>query len=495
MPSPRRLIAIMSGCALLAGVGGFVAASFVLSPAESAARTTPPAAGPISVPVTRTVLQSKVVTRGDVNFSDPVQITIPAGSGTQVLTGRVPDAGAEVTEGIVLAEVSGRPVIALGGALPSYRTLVPGSTGPDVRQLQEALTRLGYSPGEVDGGYDGEVAAAVAALYAAVGYAAPSPSAEASAALDAAKQRESTAAKQVGDAQAALTAAGKGPTRSAKLAANAAVNAADAALAQAKAQNPANPAAVQAAQDQLDIAKAQRAETLADPDTSQQESALESAQSELDAAQKALTEAEAAVATPLPNSEAVYLTSLPRRVDEVLIDTGAVLNGPLMQVSGAALQVKVTVSEDEAALLTVGMTAQLTIPGTGAVAATISSVATAPPTADAADATRREVVLAPAQLATEQATALRGANIKVIIDVASTQGEVLAVPLAALFSDADANTQVEVLAADGSTRFQRVTTGLTAGGQVEVHPVDAAGTPVAESAGTLDQTSLVVVGR
>ena len=68
-------------------------------------------------------------------------------------------------------------------------------------------------------------------------------------------------------------------------------------------------------------------------------------------------------------------------------------------------------------------------------------------------------------------------------------------PLAALFSNADANTQVEVLAADGSTRFQRVTTGLTAGGQVEVHPVDAGSAPVAESADTLDQTSLVVVGR
>ena len=103
-------------------------------------------------------------------------------------------------------------------------------------------------------------------------------------------------------------------------------------------------------------------------------------------------------------------------------------------------------SEDEAALLTAGMTAQLTVPGTGAVAATISSVATSPPTTDAADATRREVILAPAQLTTEQSTALRGANIKVIIDVASTQGEVLAVPLAALFSDADGNTQVEVLA-------------------------------------------------
>jgi hypothetical protein len=60
--------------------------------------------------------------------------------------------------------------------------------------------------------YDGEVAAAVDALYAAVGHAAPSPSAEASAALDATNQRESTATKQVGDAEAALTVAGKGPT-------------------------------------------------------------------------------------------------------------------------------------------------------------------------------------------------------------------------------------------------------------------------------------------
>ena len=45
-----------------------------------------------------------------------------------------------------------------------------------------------------------------------------------------------------------------------------------------------------------------------------------------------------------------------------------------MQVSGATLQVKVTVSEDEAALLKAGMTAQLTVPGVGAVTATISSV-------------------------------------------------------------------------------------------------------------------------
>ena len=56
----------------------------------------------------------------------------------------------------------------------------------------------------------------------------------------------------------------------------------------------------------------------------------------------------------------------------------------------------------------------------------------------------------PGQLTAEQVTALGGANVKVIIEVASTDGEVLAVPLAALFSDADGNTQVEVLGAEGA---------------------------------------------
>ena len=496
MVSPRRLIVITTACALLAGVGGFVAASFVLSPAESAARTAPPPAGPISAPVSRTVLHSQVVTRGDVNYSDPVQVIVPGGTGNPVLTGRVPEAGAAVTEGMVLAEVSGRPVIVLDGSLPSYRTLTPGSTGPDVVQLQQALARLGYSPGEADGQYDGELAAAVAALYAAVGYPAPTASPEETTALEAARERESAAEQQRDEMAAALEEAGEGPSRSAQLAAEAAVTAAANALAQAKASNPVDTAAVQSAQDQLEIAEAQRDEALEAPDTSRQQAAVDAAQEALDEARNALAEAEAAVATPLPNGEIVYLTSLPRRVDEVLVEVGAAIDGPIMQVSGASLQVRVVVSESEAALLAAGMTAQLSVPGLGAVTATISSVATSPPTSDAEDATRREVLMDPGQLTVEQVTALGGANVKVTIEVASTDGEVLAVPLAALLSDAEGNTQVEVLGVEGAgTRFQRVSTGLTAAGQVEVHPLDADGAPVAESADTLGPDSLVVVGR
>jgi g-D-glutamyl-meso-diaminopimelate peptidase len=36
---------------------------------------------------------------------------------------------------------------------PPGTTLTPGSSGPQVKRLQRALARLGYSPGSVDGSY------------------------------------------------------------------------------------------------------------------------------------------------------------------------------------------------------------------------------------------------------------------------------------------------------------------------------------------------------
>ena len=54
------------------------------------------------------------------------------------------DIGDEVLEGTRLIEVSGRPVFALQGDVPVYRTLTPGMAGADVAQMQVALARLGY---------------------------------------------------------------------------------------------------------------------------------------------------------------------------------------------------------------------------------------------------------------------------------------------------------------------------------------------------------------
>ena len=66
--------------------------------------------------------------------------------------------------------VSGRPVFVLRGAQASHRDMRPGSRGPDVRQLEVALSRLGFFPGPIDGRYDGETAAAVASWYESEGW-------------------------------------------------------------------------------------------------------------------------------------------------------------------------------------------------------------------------------------------------------------------------------------------------------------------------------------
>jgi peptidoglycan hydrolase-like protein with peptidoglycan-binding domain len=58
---------------------------------------------------------------------------------------RLPAAGAVVRCGEVLYRVDDEPVVLLCGRTPAYRTLSWGDTGPDVRQLNRNLVRLGYA--------------------------------------------------------------------------------------------------------------------------------------------------------------------------------------------------------------------------------------------------------------------------------------------------------------------------------------------------------------
>ena len=73
--------------------------------------------------------------------------------------------------GDVLVEVTGRPVIALPGRLPAYRDLVVGDTGPDVVQLEAGARRArATTPVSRPTPSPQQTAAAVAALYDALGY-------------------------------------------------------------------------------------------------------------------------------------------------------------------------------------------------------------------------------------------------------------------------------------------------------------------------------------
>ncbi|GAB3766267.1 peptidoglycan-binding protein [Microlunatus parietis] len=487
--SARRLVAAVSLTAVLAAGGGFVAAQFLKSPADRAAELAPPSAGPVTVPVIKGPLTSTVVTRGDVGFNDTTKITIAPGSGgAGVITGKVPKVGTMIDEGMVILEVSGRPVIALAGSTPNYRTLQPGSEGADVKQLQRALERLGYDPGEADGTYDSDTADAVAELYRDLGYEPPEPAGDKAAAEKSAKERLASAKAKLTSAKKTFAEIKKGPKRSERLSAEGQVDQARAQLAKAKQQQPKDEAAIDAAENQLAIAKAQLKEMLAKYEGDAEREAVDQAEEDVEDAEEDLAEAAAAAATPLPQSEVVVLPKLPRRADEVSAKLGAAVSGSVMTVAGTEPRVVAAVTAAEAELLKKGMKATLELPDGTEIPAKITKI-------EDGDEHGRKITLAPDKITAKQAADLRGANVKVTVSVGNSDGEVLSVPSAALFSTADGATQVEVQTAEGGTRMQPVRTGLTADGQTEVHPVGADGKDVEEGPDTLTEGSLVVVGR
>jgi multidrug efflux pump subunit AcrA (membrane-fusion protein) len=480
--SRRSVVAGVAGLAGAAMAVGFAAASQIVSPSDSAARAKAPAEAPVTVPVERRALQSQVVTRGDTAFAGAVDVRIETGGldTPPVITGRVPAVGDMVAEGDVLLEVAGRPVIALAGGLPTYRTLRSGSTGPDVTQLEETLARLGFRPGAVDGRYDAATGSAVAALFRKAGYEPPKAPESAAADLTAAHAALQAANAAVTNAEAALATAAAGATASELLAAQAEVNAAQRTLDEARASGDAGQIA--AASDQLGIAQARQREVQAPRNTDAARAAADGARQQRSEAQAALAEAQAGVGVPLPASEVVFLPSLPRRVDQVTVERGDVLDGVALKVSGAELLVTAMVSAADRTLLSEGMKVNLEHSGTK-VTGTITTLRRDESESGAGGSGGGyEVVIAPDGLAPQQVEVLRGANVKVTIPIQATDGEVLAVPLAALSAGPGGQSRIEIVRPDGRRDLAPVEVGLSAGGYAEIRGAVAAG-------------DLVVIGR
>jgi Putative peptidoglycan binding domain len=162
------VLGVVGGMAL----GAWYAGSRIQSPAEMAMRSAPPEPSPILVPVESRVLSSDVVTRGTVRFGLPQPISIAPSTvkGGIGLIATLPRPNMGFREGEVILSVSGRPVFVLRGATPVHRDMSPGTTGGDVRQLEEALARLGFDPGTVDGIYDQKTSAAVERWYRKAGW-------------------------------------------------------------------------------------------------------------------------------------------------------------------------------------------------------------------------------------------------------------------------------------------------------------------------------------
>lgn len=239
-------------------------------------------------------------------------------------------------------------------------------------------------------------------------------------------------------------------------------------------------AMVAEATDQLAIAKAQLAEAVAPPNTTAERAMLADANERLADAKADLVELQARTGNTAPRSEIMFLKSLPVRIDRVFVERGDVVTGDVMQVTGSRLAIDTAVAVADSQLVEVGDA--VIIEETFMEVSTTGKVSFKAERAGTNEVDPQKVYFE--VLADEDIRQLNGVNVKLTIPVETTGGEVLAVPLAALSAAADGTARVQVEHDDLSTTFVEVTTGLSAGGYVQITAGD----------GELEAGDRVVVG-
>jgi hypothetical protein len=183
----------------------------------------------------------------------------------------------------------------------------------------------------------------------------------------------------------------------------------------------------------------------------------------------------------VPADEVLFFPTLPLRVDEAKLRTGDEVTGPVMTVTNSRLVVEAALPTGDAKLVRAGNVVAIRAPDLNLDAAgTVSQVADTPGT-NGVDPQRFFVQVAPAELS----AGLAGTPVVLTITVGSTEGEALAVPVAALSLAADGTTRVQVQGDGGRLRYVTVNPGLSAKGLVAVTPTN----------GNLAPGDLVIVGQ
>jgi Putative peptidoglycan binding domain len=257
--------------------------------------------------------------------------------------------------------------------------------------------------------------------------------------------------------------------------------------------------AVISAQNSLVLAEAQLREATAPPDTSLRRQAVATATAGRDQARADLATLEATAGLRIAPGEIVFLPILPSNVTQVAATLGGPATNALATVATSETLVTAAVSRADSPLVEVGAAVTIELRDVSLeVPGTVLSVG-APP-AEAAGSTggaagsegggggggsgagsgggsgRLQVVIAPTDPSALNDYVFFGAKIR--IAVASTEDEVLVVPVSALSVGPDGASRVEVetreVTADdqGETTVVEVEVGLSAQGLTEIRPVD-----------------------
>lgn len=420
----KRTVVFVAVAAILLAVGGLVGATFIKSPAQLAAEQEPPPPTLLTADVVRQVVGDTLVLRGTVTAAQEFQVT-PAVSGegqAPVITALPKAAGDELAAGEVIAEVSGRPLVVLRGDTPAYRDLRPGSQGADVRSLQDALAELGFTRGpDAAGTFGAGTKRAVRGFYQKLGFEVPTTG---------------------------------GPEKQ-------------------------DEAALAAAEDTVTQAKRRLRDLRESPQPDASRHLVPDAAEDLRNAEKRLADLRATTGEMVPRSEVVFVPAFPARVSAVNGKVGAPVQAPMITISAGALQVVGRLDPADRSLVRTGVPAEIDSEVTGLrVMGTVTAVAD----------NARPVPSQPAQPAQPAPAGpphvpvtvtpnvplepkLIGQDVRLTLRFAQTEGEVLAVPQAAITSSADGRAYVTKIVQDGTRPRVEVRAGVAGNGLVEVEPV------------------------
>ncbi len=161
-----RWILVVTSVSLLILCAGFCAGFFIHSPNEEAIRNSSVLPRVTARAELRELPPLRATAKGVAHLGRTWSVSAYAREGASPLvTHTYAQNGDHLASGALVAEVAGRPVIALELGFDLYRDIVGGSAGPDVIELQHALAGVGVYRGKVDGLYGPQTAEAVKNLY------------------------------------------------------------------------------------------------------------------------------------------------------------------------------------------------------------------------------------------------------------------------------------------------------------------------------------------
>lgn len=182
----------------------------------------------------------------------------------------------------------------------------------------------------------------------------------------------------------------------------------------------------------------------------------------------------------IPAGEILFFPTLPVRVDEVKLNVGEEAVGAVMTVTSSRLVIESALSAGDAKLVREGGSVAIRAPESNLETTGVVTVIAAAPGTHGVDPQRYYLEVTPTGLD----VSLAGTSVVQTISVQTTEGEVLAVPVAALSMASDGTTRVQVQGGKGPARYVRVEPGLSAKGLVAVSPLE----------GDLAPGDLVIVG-